>query len=122
MEVVINFPLAMAINRLIIRSGNVPELWADQLTACFGTDEWRDIAYTLETYLFGDEIISKNNDVAHRLLDLYIKRLKQIFTYVAIPRLIRNTRNAPLYYLIWAGPHKLGLKGAEYILRQGEKI
>ena len=38
------------------------------------------------------------------------------------PRLIRNTRNAPLYYLIWAGPNKLGLKGADYILSQGEKV
>ncbi len=31
MEVVINFPVAMAINRLITKSGNVPEKWSDQL-------------------------------------------------------------------------------------------
>lgn len=33
MEVVINFPVAMAINRLITRSGVVPENWSDQLAA-----------------------------------------------------------------------------------------
>lgn len=56
------------------------------------------------------------------VLDLYVGRLKALFDFVAKPRLIRNTRNAPLYYLIWAGPNKLGLKGADYILRQGEKV
>jgi three-Cys-motif partner protein len=122
MEVVINFPLAMAINRLIARSGDVPERWADQLTTCFGTDEWRAIAYNRETDLFGQESISKKGDVAGLLLDLYIIRLKAIFPFVAKPRLIRNTRKAPLYFLIWAGPNKLGLKGAEYILRQGETL
>lgn len=122
MEVVINFPLAMAINRLITRSGEVPETWAEQLNACFGTDEWRSIAYSRETDLFGHEIITKKGDVAERLLDLYFTRLKALFPYVATPRLIRNTRKTPLYYLIWAGPNKLGMKGADYVLRQGEKI
>lgn len=122
MEVVINFPVAMAINRLITRSGDVPEKWSDQLTACFGTDEWRKVAYSRETDLFGNEVTKKNGGVAERLLDLYVRRLKDLFPHVAKPRLIRNTRKAPLYYLLWAGPNKLGLKGAEYILRQGEKV
>ncbi|MCA9200704.1 MAG: three-Cys-motif partner protein TcmP [Planctomycetales bacterium] len=122
MEVVVNFPLAMAINRLITRSGDVPERWADQLTACFGTDQWRNIAYSREVDLFGNEVTTKNGDVAERLLDLYIGRLKTLFPFVAKPHLIRNTRNAPLYYLFWAGPNKLGLKGADHILRQGEKV
>lgn len=122
MEVVINFPVAMAINRLITKSGNVPEKWSDQLDACFGTDEWRAVAYSRETDLFGEEITTKKGNVAERLLDLYVARLKNLFPHVATPRLIRNTRNAPLYYLIWAGPHRLGLRGADYILRQGEKV
>lgn len=122
MEVVINFPLAMAINRLITRSGNVPERWADQLTACFGTHEWRTIAYSREVDLFGDEVTTKNGDVAEMLLELYVSRLKSLFPFVAKPHLIRNSRSAPLYYLIWAGPNKLGLKGADYILRQGERV
>ncbi|MFE3837889.1 three-Cys-motif partner protein TcmP [Pseudogemmobacter sonorensis] len=122
MEVVLNFPVAMAINRLITRSGVVPERWSEQLTACFGTDEWHSVAYSRQTDLFGNEVVTKNGGVAERLLDLYIGRLKALFPHVATPRLIRNTRNTPLYYLIWAGPNKLGLKGADYILRQGEKV
>lgn len=122
MEVVVNFPVAMAINRLITKSGIIPENWSDQLTRCFGTEEWRELAYANELNLFGDPITKKHGDVSERLLGLYLRRMKEIFPHVAPPRLIRNTRNAPLYYLIWAGPNKLGLKVAEYVLSQGEKI
>lgn len=122
MEVVINFPVAMAINRLITRSGDVPEKWSGQLTACFGTEEWRALAYRRYTDLFGEEVTKKVGGVAEGLLDLYLGRLKRVFPHVATPRLIQNNRKAPLYYLIWAGPNKLGLKGADYILSQGERI
>ena len=122
MEVIINFPVAMAINRLITRSGDVPDNWSDQLNRCFGTEEWREIAYHVSKDLFGEEIVEKQGSVPNRLLDLYMRRLRDLFSYVATPRLIRNTKGAPLYYLIWAGPNKLGLKGADHILRQGEIV
>ncbi|MEH6772320.1 MAG: three-Cys-motif partner protein TcmP [Cereibacter changlensis] len=122
MEVVINFPVAMAINRLITLSGNLPEKWSDQLTACFGTEEWRALSYRRDTNLFGDVVLTKNGGVSESLLDLYMGRLRSLFPHVATPRLIRNTRKTPLYYLIWAGPNKLGLRGADYILSQGEKV
>ena len=122
MEVVIDFPVAMAINRLITRSGDVPQRWSDQLTACFGTPKWREVAYSSKTDLFGDEVTTENHEVAELLLGFYMGRLRRLFAHVATPRLIRNTRNAPLYYLIWAGPNRLGLTGAEYILGQGEKV
>ncbi len=120
-EVIINFPIAMAINRLITKSGDIPENWKKQITSCFGTGEWHELAYSRQDSLFGDEFISKKSDVSRSLLDLYVRRLKKLFNHVAAPHLIRNTRGNPLYYLIWAGPNKLGLKGAEYILGQGEK-
>ena len=63
MEVVINFPVAMAINRLITKSGNVPEKWGDQLNNCFGTEEWRNVAYSRQSDLFGVETTTKNGGV-----------------------------------------------------------
>lgn len=122
MEVVINFPVAMAINRLITKSGEIPEKWSSQLDRCFGTSEWRDVAYRRTFDLFGEEITSKKEGVAQELLDLYLRRLSQVFPFVAPPRLIRNTRQSPLYYLLWAGPNRLGLKVAAHILAQGEKL
>lgn len=121
-EVFINFPVGMAINRLITRSSEIPERWNSQLNLCFGTEDWKNEAYKSELDLFGELQISKNADVSQRLLSFYMMRLKKIFGHVATPRLIRNTRSAPLYYLIWAGPHSLGLKGADYILSQGERV
>lgn len=121
-EVIINFPVAMAINRLIVKSGNVPEKWSDQLDACFGTSQWRDLSYRKEVDLFGAEYTTKEGGVADRLLGLYMTRLHEIFPHVAPPRLIRNTRKAPLYYLIWAGPNEVGLKIARHVLKQGEKV
>jgi len=122
MEAMINFPVAMAINRMITKSGKVPENWSDQLTRCFGPEQWRDVAYRVERDLFGEEMVQKHGNVVERLLDLYMGRLRVIFPHVSSPRLIRNTRGAPLYFLIWAGPHRLGLKGADYILKKGEKV
>lgn len=80
------------------------------------------VSFDHEIDLFGNEITTKNGNVTERLLMLYIDRLKALFPFVAKPRLIRNTRNAPLYYLIWGGQNKLGLKSASYILCQGEKV
>lgn len=122
MEVIINFPVDMAINRLITRSNAITERQIELLNNCFGTTEWREVAYSVQSDLFGNESITKNSGVSEALLDLYIRRLKEIFPYVATPRLIRNTKRTPLYYLIWAGPNALGLKGADYILSQGEKV
>jgi len=122
MEVLINFPVAMAINRLITKSGDVPETWSAQLNNCFGTDEWREIAYSREVSLFGVEPPRKKDRVPERLLGLYVNRLKELFDFVAPPRLVRNTKNVPLYYLIWAGPNKLGYTGASHIFKNLEKI
>ena len=33
----------MAINRLIVKSGEMPEGWTEQLNLCFGTEEWRTL-------------------------------------------------------------------------------
>jgi three-Cys-motif partner protein len=122
MEVVVNFPVAMAINRLITRSGEIPEKWSAQLDRCFGTPEWREVAYHRTLDLFGEEVTTKKEGVADDLLQLYLQRLRKVFSFVAPPRLIRNTRQSPLYYLLWAGPNELGLKVAAHILAQGEKL
>lgn len=118
-EVIINFPLAMAINRLIGRSGDV--IAKEQIDLCFGTTEWIDLAFSERSGLFGD-VLAKNDNAADALLNLYTSRLQKIFGFVATPRLIRNTKRAPLYYLIWAGPNRVGLGIADHILRQGEKV
>ena len=122
MEVIINFPLGMAINRLITKDGNVPQKWADLLDRCFGTTAWRDVSYQSQPNLFGDLEIIKRDNAGAALLGLYIERLRSVFTYVSQPSVVRNTRGFPIYYMIWAGQNRTGFKIAEHILGLGEKV
>jgi three-Cys-motif partner protein len=120
-EVLINFPLGMAIQRLLTKSGDIPEGWQISLDAFFGSPDWRELVYEKADDLFGSKI-KKVDGSGTRLLEWYRGRLKKIFGNVSTACLIKNTRGNPLYYLIWAGPHPTGLKGAEHILSKGEKL
>ncbi len=122
-EVVINFALSMAIQRMLPNSGEVPERWAATLDSFFGSRAWFEEVYKIrEGGLFAVTGFEKRADYSERLLELYRARLRSSFGHVSTPRLIRNTRGAPLYFLVWAGPNKKGLEGADYILTMGERL
>jgi three-Cys-motif partner protein len=122
-EVVVNFALNMAIQRMLPNSGEVPEGWAATLDSYFGSRAWFEEAYQRrEGGLFAASGFEKRPDYSERLLALYRAQLRSAFGYVSAPRLIRNTRGAPLYYLLWAGPNRKGLEGADYILSMGEPL
>lgn len=122
-EVVINFGLNMTIQRMLPNSGRISEAWTAKLDAYFGTHEWFDAAYRERSGgLFETNGLEKHSDYSERLIELYRKRLKEAFGHVSTARLIRNTRGVPLYHLVWAGPHRKGLEGADYILRMGERV
>jgi three-Cys-motif partner protein len=122
-EVVVNFALNMAIQRMLPNSAEIPSGWRKTLDAYFGTASWYDEVYCARAGgLFEITGMEKRPDYLDRLLKLYCARLKSAFGYVSSPRLFRNTRGAPLYYLIWAGPHPKGLEGADYILKMGERL
>lgn len=119
-EVLINFPWHMALNRLMTLNSEIPENWRAQLDAFFPPG-WYSHAYENKVDLFGAAGFCKREDARDRVLTFYLDALKAEFGYVASPRLIRNTRGGPLYYLIWAGPHSKGREGADYILRMGDR-
>ena len=121
-DVIINFPLAMAINRLITKNAEIPENRVRLLDKCFGTHEWYDLAYEEPSGLFGVEPIRKSEATAGRLLALYHSRLKDAFGHVVSPSLVTNTRGAPLYYLMWASSHSRGDRIADHIMKLGSRI
>ncbi|MFG1314646.1 three-Cys-motif partner protein TcmP [Xanthobacter autotrophicus] len=122
-EVVVNFALSMAIQRMLPNSGEVPQNWAATLDSYFGSRAWFEEVYRRrEGGLFAAKGFEKRPDYSERLLEFYRTRLRSAFGHVSTPRLIRNTRGAPLYYLLWAGPNKKGLEGADYILTMGERL
>ena len=121
-DVIINFPLAMAINRLVTRSADIPQKWVDLLDKYFGTHEWFKLAYEQESGLFGNDLLEKSDKAAERLLGLYHRRLKAAFGHTVAPSLVRNTKGAPLYYLMWASSHRRGSSIADHIMKLGDRI
>jgi three-Cys-motif partner protein len=120
-EVAINFTLNMAIQRMLPNSGEFQPGWRDRLDAYFGTSAWYGAVYEDRAQLFGTRI-EKRPDYLENLLELYRGRLKEAFGYVSQAKVIQNTRGVPLYYLLWAGPNRKGLEGANYILSMGERL
>jgi three-Cys-motif partner protein len=119
-EVIINFPLHMCLNRLMTRDPEIRESWREQLEG-FLPPGWYDQVYETVSTLLGQET-RKRGDALEALLIWYSDKLQNTFGFVSQPRLIKNTRGGPLYYLLWAGPNEAGLKGANYIMRMGEKL
>lgn len=121
-DVIINFPLAMAINRLITRDGEIPVNWGALLDDCFGTHEWHALAYETKSDMFCSNTVRKSDAAAERLLAFYHERLRQAFGHSVTPRLVTNTRGSPLYYLLWASANKTGIPIAKHIMEMGNRV
>ena len=117
MEVIVNLPIGMAINRL------TPVCWNDfvdshhkPLNEVFGTNGWFKQIYSQGGEDFdGRTTFEKKPNSPDLLLKFYLDRLEKLFGYVADPLLIKGDTGIHLYYLIWAGPKKKGKDGADYI-------
>ena len=121
-DAIINFPLAMAINRLVTKSPDIPQNWKNLLDKCFGTSDWYDLAYEHTYGLFENNLLQKSDETAKRLLDFYHGRLKEAFGHSVAPSLVRNTKGGPLYYLIWASSHGRGAAIADHIMKLGDRV
>ena len=119
-EVLINFPVGMAIQRLLKRSGEFSEREREKLNDYFGTEEWFSLLYRERQDLFGNNLIKirSSGDV---LVKWYRKRLKRLFGYVSAAREVQSSRGHPLYYLIFSGPNETGYKIASDVLKQGAR-
>lgn len=120
-EIILNLPVGMAIQRLLPKSGQFSEDRKRMLTNYFGSPDWEKIVYEDQSGLFGEQRMKKS-DAGPELARWYQKRLKQAYGYSSKPRLITNTQGSHLYYLLWAGPNKTGARIASDVLKQGKVI
>jgi len=120
-EVIVNFPLGMALRRMMPNSGNVPSGWQISLDTFFGSSDWHRHTYEAGVDLLGKRT-RKIADSEDRLLAWYRGRLRDVFGHVSEAQLVTNTRGGSLYYLIWAGPHEAGLTGANHILTMKTRL
>jgi three-Cys-motif partner protein len=119
------FPFGIGVNRLLPRSGDIPEEWRGPLNRFFGTEDWYNEFYTIETTttLFGDEqerIVKARMDVIGRYFN---DRLKDIFSgVVEEPGVLRTSANNPLYLLCFAVGNERGkdiaLRIATHLLKE----
>jgi three-Cys-motif partner protein len=120
-ESVLNFPV-MAINRSVLRKD--PKLISDiaknRLDQFWGTTDWMVDLYEEEQTLFGPEKVKKQLS-GKEFGYLFKKRLEEIFPQCSSPILMANSKNAPLYCLIFAGHNPTGKKIAEDIFAKHEK-
>ncbi len=111
-EIFLNFPVAdMNRNVFWTNPEDVDPDDVDRMTAFWGDDSWRPIAYTPIPSLFGDATETKTAD-NRKISEAYRKRLKDIagFRYVPEPIPMWNSRNAIVYYLFFASPNATGAK------------
>ncbi len=120
-EVFLNFPVGMSIQRLLRRDGKFTERQRRKLDDYFGDPGWFDVVYPKSPGLFGDTR-SKAEDAERRLVEWYRGRLRDAFGFVSDAFLIRNSHGGHLYFLIFAGPNKTGAKIASYILGSGSRL
>lgn len=100
-DMFLNFPVA-DINRNVLwhNPDAVDAEDVERMTAFWGDDSWREIAYTTEGNLFGFPEKEDNETVAEG----FRKRLQKVagFKHVPSPLPMRNSKGAIIYYLFFA--------------------
>ncbi len=79
------------------------------MTAFWGDDSWRAIAYRKQRGLFDDIAEKQDNDT---VVKAFAERLRQVagFAFVAQPLPMRNGKGAVVYYLFFASPNRTGAR------------
>lgn len=119
------FPLGIGVNRLLTRSGDIPDPWRRRLDLLLGTEDWYEEFYQVESHstLFGGEeerVVKTTVDTIGRYFN---NRLKSVFADVAEPPgVLRNSSNCPLYLLCFAAGNERGapiaLRIANHLLKE----
>jgi three-Cys-motif partner protein len=119
------FPLGIGVNRLLTKSGEIPESWRRRLDLLLGTRDWYEEFYRVESTptLFGDadRVVKATTETIGRYFN---ERLKSVFAAVAEePKVLRNSTNCPLYLLCFAVGNEQGapvaLRIANHLLKKG---
>jgi three-Cys-motif partner protein len=110
-DVWILFPL-MAVDRLL--ASDPAKACRKRLNVIFGTPEWFGRFYRTENAedIFGQplDVVQRACDFA-RIADFFLERLRSVFPGVApTPRILRNSRNTPLFQFFFAAANPKGAR------------
>jgi len=116
-EIFLNFPVAdINRNALWNQPDKVKLDQAARLTAFWGDETWRTVAYDTKMDLFGHPTKTDNDTIA----EAFRKRLVDVagFKYVPQPIPMRNRSNAVVYYLFFGSPNATGEKIVKHIFKK----
>jgi len=122
LEILLNFPV-LAINRTVLRNNpyKLSKRQIERMNRFWGSTDWRTDIYQEVTDLLGPHI-EKVTQSPKDLGLLFKKRLEQVFPEVTFPIVMKNSKEVPLYCLIFAGHNEIGRKIAEGIFKKFEKL
>ena len=109
------FPLGIAVNRMIPKSGKMSAAWRQKLDIMFGATDWYEAFYqpVSRKGLFDEETSVVKVSDFDAISQYFIKRLKTVFAEVAENLLpLYNSRNVPLFLLCFASGNPRGSKTA----------
>lgn len=104
-ELFILYPWNMTLVRYLKRDKNILPPYRERLNRFFGTDMWYQIYINYHRdYLF------------HEMLNLYVKRLKDLgYKYINISDVFETPDGTKLYYMIWAGKKEVAKKIMDWV-------
>lgn len=118
------FPLGIGVNRMLTKSGKIPEGWRRRLNSLLGTEDWYDEFYKIEpsSTLFDCDSERVVKATMASIGRYFNERLEKLFAgVVAEPGVLRNSANNPLYLLCFAVANERGkeiaLRIAKHLLR-----
>lgn len=113
-------PTGVIVNRLLDRKGELR--YIDKLKDFFGLNEQeiRSNFYKRrhEMTLFGEtDVIEKVKEPIGKIAQLYLERLKTVFTHVIPePLVLNNNMNVPIYHFVFASNNETAVKIAKEII------
>ncbi len=123
LEIFMNLPV-MALNHTVLPNdpNALTEAQIERMNRFWGTTEWRGDIYEEMPTLFGPVEMKIRRTTGQRLGRLFKKRLEEVFPYATDPLVMTNSKNAPLYCLIFAGHKSTGAKIVREIRQRYERL
>jgi len=120
-------PTGMGINRMLINDGKISDSWLQKLENFLGYSKEEIMNHFYKSLrrqtLFGEETnIQKEKDAALLAGELYSRKLKQVFSDVSKPYVMRNSQNSIMYHFMMAANNKTAIKIANEVIEPKYKL
>ncbi len=119
-------PTGMGVNRLLKRNFQISDEWYERLEKFLGMSKVEiDNFFYKESKsqtLFGEETyITKEANAIEKSAKLYRKKLKEIFSHVSSPYVLKNSTNSTMYHLFLASNNESAVKIGNEIVKKYNK-